>query len=47
MIDEKQRKAADAQFKKEERATEGAKAMSEHKAEGEPKVRRSAPRLRV
>jgi hypothetical protein len=29
MIDEKQRKAAEAQFKKEERATEGAKAMSE------------------
>ena len=32
MIDEKQRKAAEAQFKKEERATEGAKAMTEYKA---------------
>ncbi len=35
MIDEKQRKAAEAQFKKTERATEGAKAMADYKAEGE------------
>ena len=31
----KERKWAEAQFKKEERATEGAKAMSEYKAERE------------
>ena len=31
IIDDKQRKAADAQFKKQESATEGAKAMSEYK----------------
>ena len=31
--DTKERKWAEAQFKKEERATEGAKAMSEYKAE--------------
>ena len=43
MIDEKRRKAADAQFKKEERATEGARPCPNTK----PKVRRSAPRLRV
>ena len=46
MIDEKQRKAADAQFKKEERATEGAKAMSEYKAEGEAERAKTA-RLRA
>ena len=46
MIDEKQRKAAEAQFKKEERATEGAKAMSEHKAEGEAERAKTA-RLRA
>jgi hypothetical protein len=33
--DTKERKSAEAQFKKEERATEGAKAMSEYKAERE------------
>ena len=33
--DTKERKWAEAQFKKEERATEGAKAMSEYKAERE------------
>ena len=42
MIDEKQRKAADAQFKKTERATEGAKAMSEYKAEGEAERAKTA-----
>jgi hypothetical protein len=46
MIDEKQRKAAEAQFKKEERATEGAKAMSEYKAEGEAE-RAKTERLRA
>jgi hypothetical protein len=35
MIDEKQRKAAEARFKKTERATEGVKAMADYKAEGE------------
>ena len=33
--DTKERKWGEAQFKKEERATEGAKAMSEYKAEHE------------
>ena len=33
--DTKERKRAEAQFAKEERAIEGAKAMSEYKAEGE------------
>jgi hypothetical protein len=33
--DTKERKSAEAQFKKEERANEGAKAMSEYKAERE------------
>jgi hypothetical protein len=42
MIDERQRKAAEAQFKKEERATEGAKAMSEYKAEGEAERAKTA-----
>ena len=42
MIDEKQRKAAEAQFKKEERATEGAKAMAEYKAEGEAERAKTA-----
>jgi hypothetical protein len=46
MIDEKQRKAAEAQFKKTERATEGAKAMSEYKAEGEAE-RAKTVRLRA
>ena len=32
LTDDKERKAAEAQFKKEERASEGAKAMSEYKA---------------
>jgi hypothetical protein len=46
MIDEKQRKAAEAHFKKEERATEGAKAMSEYKAEVEAE-RAKMERLRA
>ena len=46
MIDEKQRKAAEAQFRKEERATESAKAMSEYKAEGEAQ-RAKTERLRA
>jgi len=46
MIDERQRKAAEAQFKKEERATDGAKAMSEYKAEGEAE-RAKTERLRA
>jgi hypothetical protein len=46
MIDDKQRKAADAQFKKQERATEGAKAMTEYKAEGEAE-RAKTVRLRA
>jgi len=33
MTDDRERKAADAKFKKSERATEGAKAMSEYNAE--------------
>jgi hypothetical protein len=33
--DTKERKSAEAQFKKEERATKGAKAMAEYKAERE------------
>jgi hypothetical protein len=33
MIDDRERKAAEAKFKKTERATEGAKAMSEYNAE--------------
>ncbi len=46
MIDEKQRKAADAQFKKTERATEGVKAMADYKAEGEAE-RAKTVRLRA
>jgi hypothetical protein len=42
MIDGKQRKAADAQFKKQERATEGAKAMSEYEAEGDAERAKTA-----
>ena len=42
MIDEKQRKAAEAQSKKEERATEGAKAMTEYRAEGEAERAKTA-----
>jgi hypothetical protein len=33
MTDDRERKAAEAKFKKSERATEGAKAMSEYNAE--------------
>jgi hypothetical protein len=33
MTDDRERKAAEARFKKSERATEGAKAMSEYNAE--------------
>ena len=33
MADDRERKAAEAKFKKSERATEGAKAMSEYNAE--------------
>jgi hypothetical protein len=46
MIDEKQRKAADAQFKKEERAADGSKAMSEYKATVEAE-RAKTERLRA
>ena len=46
MTDDRQRKAAEAQFKKEERATAGAKAMSEYKAEGEAE-RAKTERLRA
>jgi hypothetical protein len=35
MTDDRKRKAAEAQFKKTERATEGAKAMADYKAEGD------------
>ena len=35
MTDDRERKAAAAKFKKSERATEGAKAMADYKAEGE------------
>jgi hypothetical protein len=49
LIDERQRKAADAQFKKDERATQSAKAMSEYNAEREAEraktVRLPAQRL--
>ena len=43
--DSKERKSAEAQFKKEERATEGAKAMAEYKAEREAE-RAKTERLR-
>ena len=43
--DTKERKWAEAQFKKEERATEGAKAMSEYTAEREA-ARAKTERLR-
>jgi hypothetical protein len=43
--DTKERKSAEAQFKKEERATEGAKAMAEYKAEREAE-RAKTERLR-
>ena len=35
MTDDRESKAAEAKFKKSERATEGAKAMADYKAEGE------------
>ncbi len=41
--DTKERKWAEAQFKKEERATEGAKAMSEYKAEREAERAKTKP----
>jgi hypothetical protein len=44
--DTKERKSAEAQFKKEERATEGAKAISEYKAEREAE-RAKTERLRL
>jgi hypothetical protein len=37
----KERKRAEAQFKKEERATEGAKAMSEYRAEARSQTRQN------
>ena len=46
MGDDKERKWAEAQFKKEERATESAKAMSEYKAEREAE-RAKTERLRA
>ena len=49
MTDDRERKAAEAKFKKSERATEGAKAMADYKAEGEAEraktVRLKAQRL--
>jgi hypothetical protein len=49
MADNRERKAAEAKFKKSERATEGAKAMADYKAEGEAEraktVRLKAQRL--
>ena len=49
MTDDRERKAAAAKFKKSERATEGAKAMADYKAEGEAEraktVRLKAQRL--
>jgi hypothetical protein len=45
--DTKERKSAEAQFKKEERATEGAKAMSEYKAMFEYKAEREAERAKT
>lgn len=46
MTDERQRQAAEAQFKKEERATQSAKAMSEYNAERETE-RAKTERLRA
>ncbi len=40
MTDDRERKAAAAKFKKSERATEGAQAMSEYNAERQPNVPR-------
>ena len=49
MTDDRERKAAEAKFKKSERATEGAKAMADYNAEGEAEraktVRLKAQRL--
>ena len=49
MADNRERKAAEAKFKTSERATEGAKAMADYKAEGEAEraktVRLKAQRL--
>ena len=49
MPNDRERKAAEAKFKKSERATEGAKAMADYKAEGEAEraktVRLKAQRL--
>ena len=42
MTDDRERKAAEAKFKKSERATEGAKAMSEYKAEGDAERAKTA-----
>ena len=42
MTDQRQRKAAEAQFKKDERATAGAKAMSEYNAEREAERAKTA-----
>jgi hypothetical protein len=45
MADDKERKAAEAKFKKSERATEGAQAMSEYNAERQAERAKTA-RLR-
>ena len=45
MTDDRERKAAEAKFKKSERATEGAKAMSEYDAERQAERAKTA-RLR-
>jgi hypothetical protein len=46
LTDDKERKWAEAQFKKTERATEGAKAMTEYNAERQAEREKTA-RLRV
>jgi hypothetical protein len=42
MTDDRKRKAAEAQFKKTERATEGPKAMADYKAEGDAERAKTA-----
>ena len=42
MTDDRDRKAAAAKFKKSERATEGAKAMSDYNAEGQAERAKTA-----
>ena len=42
MTDDRERKAAEAKFKKSERATNGAQAMSEYKADGDAERAKTA-----